>query len=626
MRKQFNLLKQLGSLGKTQDATDLLTEDLVLVEQRVEPTKKAAQIIHKKLSACLQSQTGLDAEKRTKKLPLMMLSMSMAESLKDFDGDSPIRRVLEMCCFMQTLLAKTLADFEVQLEKEVLEPLNKLSEEDLPEILKNKKQFAKLTTDWLNARSRSQASSGPQAKQDGLREEVEEAWRKLESAKDQYSADLYHFSTKQDEYSSYFTRLLELQADYHQKSLSFLERNITELKENHSQSGPLLGGSFKPVYGQPLLSHLLDSGRQIATPIQECVHMLLNTGMQEEGLFRLAAAASVVKRLKHSLDSSNVDHSEFSSDPHAVAGALKSYLRELPEPLMTFDLYDEWFKAVSERELSDRLERIREVLKKLPLENYNNLRYLIQFLARLSEQQAVNKMTPSNVAIVLGPNLLWPKMEGENVTFDMASASSVQVVSVIEPLIQHAGSLFPEEVDFMIPELPGNSDLTSSQSLPCVADPHSHTDPSITPLTDSSSLSQNISEALSQLSSIGNSSSSDSKSRHPVLTSHQSPAASSGSHGPPHHQAAAPSKAWRPSLQQKPFFQPRETPKGNEDFCKPSGQSLPPAQGEEPLVPTIPCDHLSRKPPVKKGTVKCPSFPPPNPPQLINKHLSFLGQ
>lgn len=100
-------------------------------------------------------------------------------------------------------------------------------------------------------------------------------------------------------------------------------------------------------------------------------------------------------------------------------------------------------------------------------------------------------------------------------TFDMASASSVQVVSVIEPLIQHAGSLFPEgiaslhafylqlsdrqcalppltspsfspflEVDFKVPELPGNSDLTSSQSLPCVADPHSCTDPSITPVAD----------------------------------------------------------------------------------------------------------------------------------------------
>lgn len=40
------------------------------------------------------------------------------------------------------------------------------------------------------------------------------------------------------------------------------------------------------------------------------------------------------------------------------------------------------------------------------------VRYLVQFLSHLSEYQAVNKMTPSNIAIVLGPNLLWPRCEG----------------------------------------------------------------------------------------------------------------------------------------------------------------------------------------------------------------------
>lgn len=101
------------------------------------------------------------------------------------------------------------------------------------------------------------------------------------------------------------------------------------------------------------MSHLTQSNREIAVPIQECIHMLLRTGMREEvwlrggtstsssaaqcahkiqliflflpqltpqGLFRLAAAASVVKRLKTCLDQGAVDHSEFSMDPHAVAG------------------------------------------------------------------------------------------------------------------------------------------------------------------------------------------------------------------------------------------------------------------------------------------------------------------
>ena len=33
-----------------------------------------------------------------------------------------------MCCFMEKKLAIMLADFEAQVEKDVLEPLNKLSE------------------------------------------------------------------------------------------------------------------------------------------------------------------------------------------------------------------------------------------------------------------------------------------------------------------------------------------------------------------------------------------------------------------------------------------------------------------------------------------------------------------
>lgn len=41
-----------------------------------------------------------------------------------------------------------------------------------------------------------------------------------------------------------------------------------------------------------------------------------------------------------------------------------------------------------------------------------SFRYLVKFLAKLAQESDINKMTPSNIAIVLGPNLLWPKTEG----------------------------------------------------------------------------------------------------------------------------------------------------------------------------------------------------------------------
>lgn len=95
------------------------------------------------------------------------------------------------------------------------------------------------------------------------------------------------------------------------------------------------------------------------------------------------------------------------------------------------------------KDVDGRVQSLQDTCSRLPRESYNNLRcfagkgllqpqaitggsrslpesvltaplalllphrYLIKFLAKLAEHQELNKMTPSNIAIVLGPNLLW---------------------------------------------------------------------------------------------------------------------------------------------------------------------------------------------------------------------------
>lgn len=95
---------------------------------------------------------------------------------------------------------------------------------------------------------------------------------------------------------------------------------------------------MKPVYGYPLEEHLRVTNRKIALPIQLCVSALLRLGMEEEGLFRIAGAASKSRRIKLSLDACclTLPTALEYKDPHVIAGALKSYLRELPEPLLTY--------------------------------------------------------------------------------------------------------------------------------------------------------------------------------------------------------------------------------------------------------------------------------------------------
>ncbi|TRY83996.1 hypothetical protein DNTS_009944 [Danionella cerebrum] len=350
------------------------------------------------------------------------------------------RKMMEMCGDAENRLASELMQHEMNIEKEILDPLNQLAEVEIPNILKQRRQLAKLVLDYDSARARwLQATksiiSGTNtqaltAKADSLKEEVDEAMNKMELCKDQLSADMYNFFSKEADYARYYVMLLEAQADYHRKSLTLLESVLPNIQAQQDS------WTEKPAFGTALDEHLKRSSREIALPIEAC------------GLFRIAAGASKLKKLKAALDCSTSQLEEFYSDPHAVAGALKSYLRELPEPLMTFQLYDEWIQASNVSDPDKRLQALWVTCDQLPKNNKANFRYLIKFLSKLAQESDVNKMTPSNIAIVLGPNLLWAKTEGS--LAEMAAATSVHVVAIIEPILQHADWFFPEDVEFNV--------------------------------------------------------------------------------------------------------------------------------------------------------------------------------
>ncbi|XP_024127098.1 rho GTPase-activating protein 44 isoform X3 [Oryzias melastigma] len=455
MKKQFNRMRQLANqtVGRA-EKTEVLSEDLLQVEKRLDLVKQVTHSTHKKLTACLQGQQGTDTEKRSvkspsKKLPLTMLAQCMEEGAAVLGDDSLLGKMLKLCGETEEKLAQELLQFEVQIERDVVEPLYVLAEVDIPNIQKQRKHLAKLVLDMDSARTRYQQSSKssshpstlqPGAKSESLREEMEEAANRMEICRDQLSADMYNFVAKEIDYANYFQTLIEMQAEYHRKSLEILHGVLPQIKAHQE------AWVEKPSFGKSLEEHLNISGREIAFPIEACVTMLLECGMQEEGLFRVAPSASKLKKLKASLDCGVIDVQEYSSDPHAIAGALKSYLRELPEPLMTTELYDEWIQASNIQDMDKRLQALMGVCEKLPTDNLNNFRYLIKFLAKLGDYQDSNKMTPGNMAIVLGPNLLWTHTE-PNIT-EMMTTVSLQIVGIVEPIIQHADWFFPGEIEF----------------------------------------------------------------------------------------------------------------------------------------------------------------------------------
>ncbi|XP_031626838.1 rho GTPase-activating protein 68F [Contarinia nasturtii] len=143
--------------------------------------------------------------------------------------------------------------------------------------------------------------------------------------------------------------------------------------------------------------------------VRKCVDSLSITGVIDtEGLFRRSGNLNTINDMKKRVNSGElVDFKDI--DTHAIAGLLKTFLRDLKEPLLTFELYEEIVNFL-EWPKEERSRNVKQMLReKLPVENYELFKYLIEFLVKVEECKDLNKMTSSNLAIVFGPNLVWAK-------------------------------------------------------------------------------------------------------------------------------------------------------------------------------------------------------------------------
>lgn len=68
---------------------------------------------------------------------------------------------------------------------------------------------------------------------------------------------------------------------------------------------------------------------------------------ETEGIFRLSGSLTVGKELKRKVDLGQIPPFEDGVDVHCLTGLLKQYLRELPEPLLTYRLFSCWKAAIN---------------------------------------------------------------------------------------------------------------------------------------------------------------------------------------------------------------------------------------------------------------------------------------
>ncbi|XP_074878236.1 T-cell activation Rho GTPase-activating protein-like [Buteo buteo] len=223
-------------------------------------------------------------------------------------------------------------------------------------------------------------------------------------------------------------------------SIMLLEK---ELGRRHTAPGQVGSGCSRALFGQPLAALCGEDG-SLPRPIQELLAVLRREGPSTEGIFRRAAGGTELRELREALDrGARVD---LGSQPALLlAAVLKDFLRSIPDKLLVNNLYEDWMQAMERTGKEEKLSELKAVAKKLPAANLLLLKRLLSLLQHIGHSAATSRMSCSNLAICLGPNLLSPPDE-DLLPLQAMLEVTEKVNTLVEFMIEYCSDIFGEEV------------------------------------------------------------------------------------------------------------------------------------------------------------------------------------
>jgi len=201
---------------------------------------------------------------------------------------------------------------------------------------------------------------------------------------------------------------------------AFLQRIITDRNKSYVFGVPL----------EKLMSTRDDNSRDVPPVLMDAAIYVKRHCAGAEGLFRLSSSTSDLERTREEIDAGLTPQ---YNDVYLAANIIKLWLRSLPEPLMTYELYDKWIAA------EDDPTALKSVLMHLPFFNRFVLCEIMSLMFTLEKEKESTKMNASNLAIVVSPNLLYKK--------GAVAAFSGDPTDVIQTMIQNYKVIFQDTED-----------------------------------------------------------------------------------------------------------------------------------------------------------------------------------
>uniref|UniRef100_A0A8C5TD01 Rho GTPase activating protein 31 n=1 Tax=Malurus cyaneus samueli TaxID=2593467 RepID=A0A8C5TD01_9PASS len=228
------------------------------------------------------------------------------------------------------------------------------------------------------------------------------------------------------------------------------------------------------AFGCDLTEYLESSGQDVPYVLKSCAEFIETHGIVD-GIYRLSGVTSNIQKLRQEFVSDqcpDLTREVYLQDIHCVGSLCKLYFRELPNPLLTYELYKKFTEAVSRFPEDEQLARIQNVIQELPPSHYRTLEYLIKHLTHLASFSNMTNMHTRNLALVWAPNLLRSKeIEAVGCNGDAAFLEVRVQQLVIEFILNHVDQIFSNNRKASSAENIESASVVKSLTLPSASLP-----------------------------------------------------------------------------------------------------------------------------------------------------------
>mmetsp|Transcript_28022 Transcript_28022/g.70360 ORF Transcript_28022/g.70360 Transcript_28022/m.70360 type:complete len:973 (+) Transcript_28022:110-3028(+) len=236
----------------------------------------------------------------------------------------------------------------------------------------------------------------------------------------------------------------------HERWSTLIQKCIETRKEDK-----VFGRSLEEVVQQEADGHTVSPAALPKIFREATEYLTLPENISKTGLFRLSGSKKIIERMKSDFDAGSPNAGNWlkypGAGPSEVAGLLKLYVRELPEPLLTHQAYNQFKESqmkFSEDSitLEEHLENIREQVCSLPPHYFHATKHMITFLEQVSQHHEQNMMNSKNLSIVFGPNIIRPEVETIESTLSQPVMNHVVMLMIEFPRLVFGDDMDPGEL------------------------------------------------------------------------------------------------------------------------------------------------------------------------------------